>query len=70
MNHLTLTVEGMSCGHCAEAITKTVGSLAGVTRVEVNLAAKTVAVEYDQAMPEAICAAIDDQGFEVVGRGE
>lgn len=66
MNKLTLQVEGMSCQHCVKAVTKAVGALEGVSDVAVDLNAKTVTVEYTTTLPEAIRAAIDDQGYEVV----
>ena len=40
-------VDGMSCGHCVNAITKTIGALPGVANVAVDLATKSVVVEYD-----------------------
>jgi len=40
-------VESMSCGHCAKAITEAVEALPGVANVAVDLAAKSVTVEYD-----------------------
>jgi copper chaperone len=41
------TVEGMSCGHCKAAVEKAVLGLSGVLAAEVDLAAKTLQVEYD-----------------------
>ena len=43
----TLIVEGMSCGHCKNAVEKAVGALAGVLSAEVDLAANTLVVEFD-----------------------
>lgn len=58
-------VEGMSCNHCKMAVENEVGSLAGVRAAEVDLAAKTLKVEYDDAKtnPAAIRLAIDEAGF-------
>ena len=62
-----LNVEGMSCSHCENAVKKAVGALDGVLGVEVDLASKSVTVEYDQDILQIdiIKAAIDDQGYEV-----
>jgi copper chaperone len=65
MGKIQLNVAGMSCGHCARAVEGAVGALAGVSRVVVNLAEKTVAVECDQTPLELIRSAIEGQGFEV-----
>ena len=64
----TLNVEGMSCGHCENAVKKAVGALAGVSSVSVSLAEKTVTVDFDpaQVSQEKIASTIEDQGFDVV----
>jgi copper chaperone len=67
MEKTTLNVEGMSCEHCVNAITKAVGALEGVAGVAVDLAAKTVTVEHNPATAgiEKIKAEIEDQGYDV-----
>ena len=45
----TVSVEGMSCEHCVETITKAVGRVAGVRKVSVELEEKNVFVDYDDA---------------------
>ena len=68
MNHTTLKVQGMTCQHCVKAIEKSVGKLAGVTEVAVNLANAQVDVHFDegQADEAAIKAVIQEEGYEVV----
>lgn len=62
-------VEGMACEHCVRAVTNAVGALPGVGSVSVDLGQKTVAVQFDSAKStvENIVAAIEDQGYDVVG---
>lgn len=69
MEQAVLKVDGMSCNHCVNAVTKAVSALGGIEDVSVDLGEKTVAVKFDPAKStlEAIKAAIDGQGFEVVG---
>ncbi len=64
----TLNVEGMSCMHCVNAVQKSVGALAGVSKVDVDLEKKRVDVEFDQdqVKMDKIKEAIEDAGFEVV----
>jgi copper chaperone len=64
-----LLVEGMSCGHCKNAVEKAVRALAGVALAEVNLAEKTLAVEFDTAKVtlDKIKEAVDEEGYTVVG---
>lgn len=68
MKNITLNVEGMSCSHCVNAITKAVTALDGVSGVNVNLEGKTVTVDYDadQVSLDAIKEAIEEEGYDVV----
>jgi len=67
MSALTFNVPGMTCGHCKAAIESEVGKLAGISSVQVDLDAKVVTVDGVDLDPEAVVAAIDEAGFEVVG---
>ena len=64
MTTRTFSVPSISCGHCKAAIEGEVRQVDGVARVEVDIEAKTVAVE-GSASDEAIVAAIDEAGYEV-----
>ena len=60
-------VAGMTCGHCASAVTEEVSRVRGVTGVQVDVAAGRVTVETDQPVPrDAVAAAVDEAGYEVV----
>ncbi|MCX5781055.1 MAG: copper ion binding protein [Firmicutes bacterium] len=63
-----LNVEGMSCMHCVNAIKTAVGSLPGISKVEVDLMGKKAEVEFDpdQVSIEAVKAKIVEAGYEVV----
>jgi copper chaperone CopZ len=65
MNELTLSVPGMTCGHCEAAVKGEVGKVAGVAAVAVDLDTKLVTVSGDVLDRDAIVAAIDEAGFEV-----
>lgn len=62
-----LDVSGMSCGHCEHSVKSSVGSLAGVNDVKVELKTGKVTVEYDPAKVDikTIQDTIEDQGYEV-----
>jgi copper chaperone len=68
MKNITLNVEGMSCSHCVNAVTNAVTALAGVSGVNVDLAAKTVTVDFDEAEVslDSIKEAIEDEGYDVL----
>lgn len=63
-----LNVEGMSCMHCVHAVKTAVGSLPGISKVEVDLMGKKVEVAFDpqQTGIEAIKEKIAEAGYEVV----
>ena len=65
MNTITLSVPGMTCGHCEAAVKQEVGALAGVTDVQVDLDSKDVTVTGGDLDREAIVAAIDEAGYDV-----
>ena len=66
MSDLTFNVPGMSCGHCENAVKTEVGKVKGVANVAVDLGTKVVTVSGDGLDHDAIVAAIDEAGFEVV----
>ncbi len=64
----TIKVDGMTCGHCAETVTKAVQALGGIKSVTVDLDKKEVAVSFDETVTtlEKISSAVTGVGFEVV----
>jgi copper chaperone CopZ len=63
----TVTVSGMTCGHCVAAVTEELGRVDGVRTVEVDL--PTGVVTIGSAGPldgAAVVAAVDEAGYEVV----
>ncbi len=55
-------VEGMSCGHCVNAVTQAVKALDPMAKVEVDLAGKKVKVESTKGR-EALAAALTESGY-------
>ncbi|KUP95107.1 heavy-metal-associated domain-containing protein, partial [Thermobifida cellulosilytica] len=49
MASTTITVTGMTCGHCVSSVKEEIGELPGVTDVRVDLASGRV--EIDSAAP-------------------
>jgi copper chaperone CopZ len=64
-SELTLSVPGMTCGHCEAAVKGEIGKLTGVATVAVDLDTKLVTVAGDHLDRQAIVAAIDEAGFDV-----
>ena len=68
MANQTLNVEEMTCDHCVQTIKEAVNNLVGISRVEVDLENKQVAVEYDKALVklDSITDKIVEIGFKVI----
>ncbi|MDR1696179.1 MAG: heavy metal translocating P-type ATPase [Endomicrobium sp.] len=61
-----IKIEGMSCGHCAAAVTKALKAVPGISNVEVNLEAKEAVVETaGTAGDERLKKAVGEAGYEV-----
>ena len=66
MTQLTMSISGMTCGHCVSSVTEEVAKLDGVTNVDVDLATGRVTVDSDQPLEdEAFAAAVDEAGYQV-----
>jgi copper chaperone len=67
MSQLSLSVPGMTCDHCVQAVSSEIGKLPGVNGVDVDLASKSVVVTGTDFDREAIRAAVEEAGYEAVG---
>ena len=69
MTTTSYRVKGMTCDHCAHTVRSEVGGIAGVQRVDVELATGTVTVTSQNALVDAeVQAAVGEAGYEVVSR--
>ena len=67
MTRTEYTVRGMTCGHCAAAVTEEVTRMPGVTDVEVDVTAGRVTVQSSGPVSdEAVSEAVEEAGYEVV----
>jgi len=63
---ITLKVEGMSCGHCAQAVTAAIQARDPAARVVVDLAGGTVRTE--TVLPRHVVSmAVEEEGYAVTG---
>lgn len=68
MAQQVLKVDGMTCGGCAAGVKKALMAVAGVSAVDVDLAAKLVTVQYEgEACVPAWQQAVEAAGFDVLG---
>ena len=67
MMRKVLKVEGMTCQHCVQTVSETVGKMVGVQKVDVNLDQKEVTIEFDESQTklDEVSTQIVEAGFEV-----
>ncbi len=60
-------VEGMTCGHCASAVTTEIKKIAGVEDVRVTVESGAVVVDSAAAINlDDVAAAVDEAGYTLV----
>ena len=67
MRHLTLHIEGMSCGHCLNAVNRALAGLPGVEIGSVRIGRADL--RYDERImdPARIEAAVAEAGYRATG---
>lgn len=66
MSTTTVTVTGMTCGHCASSVREEIGQLPDVTGVDVDLASGRVEIDSTTDIDRAaIAAAVDEAGYQL-----
>ena len=67
MTTMTISVPGIHCDHCKHSIEAALAPLAGVRSAQVDIEARTVTVEADEARIDRaqLASAIEDQGYEL-----
>jgi copper chaperone len=61
----TLKIDGMTCGHCVQAVTKALKGTNGVNDAQVDLRAGRAQVEYEEGRtnPGDLAAVVTDEGY-------
>jgi len=68
MSTTTVTVTGMSCGHCATSVREEITEIPGVRAVDVDLASGAVTIDSDTVVETAaIKTAVEDAGYQLAG---
>jgi copper chaperone len=67
MTKLAISVPGIHCDHCKHSIEGALAPLPGVASARVDVDARTVTVETDEALTDRarLVAAIEEQGYDV-----
>ncbi|HEX8770329.1 MAG TPA: cation transporter [Acidimicrobiales bacterium] len=68
MTTSTYTVQGMTCGHCVNAVTAELTKLRGVSAVDVELDTGAVTVTSSAPLGTLdVAAAVEEAGYELTG---
>ncbi len=63
MKQATLHIEGMSCGHCLNAVNQALGTVPGVQIDAVEIGRADIRYDADSVSPAQIEAAVTSAGF-------
>ena len=64
---LNLTIEGMTCGHCAMSVTKELSRLEGASEVAVDAQGGKATLKVDDSVDQAALeAAVSEAGYTLV----
>ncbi|GGM60567.1 metal-binding protein [Longimycelium tulufanense] len=62
------TVSGMTCGHCANAVTREISRIEGVHKVDVDVASgRVVVATVADLSSQDVRAAVTEAGYDLVG---
>ncbi len=64
MKHVTLTIQGMSCGHCVLHLMKILSALDGVNVEEMKVGEATLGYHPHKIAPDRITQVIKEAGYE------
>lgn len=68
MSTVSVTITGMTCGHCAAAVREEIDKVPGVTAVNVELGGGKVTIESDTPVDsDAIKSAVEEAGYQLAG---
>lgn len=67
MQKTTLTIQGMSCGHCVKAVEEALRSVDGVEVDRVEIGKATIRYDDSKVNREAVAAAVEEEGYPVEG---
>jgi copper chaperone len=63
VKELTLAIQGMSCGHCLNAVNKALSSVPGLEIQSVSMGTARVRFDEARTSPEQIASAVGDAGY-------
>lgn len=68
MQRTSLHIEGMSCGHCLNAVSQALAGIPGVEVESVRIGGAEVRYDEEATSPKALEAAVTEAGYPAVAR--
>lgn len=65
MKNQTITISGMTCGHCVMSVRKELGKIDGVKIDAVKIGSAAVTVDETKVTEQALQQAIEEAGYSV-----
>jgi copper chaperone len=69
MEHVTLNIESMTCGHCVSSVRRALSGVDGATVEQVALGSATIAYDPARTSPEQLAAAVTNEGYAATPEG-
>lgn len=63
MKSQSLAIQGMSCGHCLNAVSRAISAVPGARAISVRIGRADVEFDESQVTPERIAEAISAAGY-------
>ena len=63
MQHATLHIEGMSCGHCLNAVNRALRAIPGVEIDSVQIGRADLRYDEQTTSPDSLQAAVSEAGY-------
>ena len=67
MSKIEISIEGMTCGHCAMSVTNELATMEGVSNVQVDHSAGKATVEVEGVSEDQLSAAVEEAGYQATG---
>lgn len=63
MTKLTLSIDGMSCGHCVNAVKKAISSVPGAVPLKIDVGSAEVEIDTAVTSADSVLDAINSAGY-------
>ena len=63
MEKIEISIEGMTCGHCAMSVTNELATLQGVSNIQVDHQAGKATIEVEGVTEEQLSEAVSEAGY-------